>query len=117
MTRYGNAARWAAVLAGILMATTAAAAGGKLAKLPSDYVFARGDGSPGPVTFSHASHVDTAKPACVTCHPTKFRILESGRTVTAEPIKHQHMEAGAACGSCHGKTAFGFDSCDMCHKQ
>ncbi len=108
--------RWAVVLVGALAAGTAAA-GGKLSRLPGDYIFARGDGSPGPVTFSHATHVDAAKPSCVTCHPKSFRILESGRTVTAEPIQHKHMEAGAACGACHGKTAFGFDSCDTCHKQ
>lgn len=107
--------RAAALVVGILAAGAALAAG-TLSKLPADYVFTQGDGSPGKVTFSHASHVDTAKPNCTSCHPKAFRILEAGKTATAEPILHKQMEAGAGCGSCHGKTAFAFDSCDMCHK-
>ncbi len=103
------------LVVGILAAGGAMAAG-KVSKLPDDYAFPQGDGSPGKVTFSHQSHVDTAKPNCVACHPTAFRILEPGKTRTAEPILHKQMEAGAGCGSCHGKTAFNFDSCDMCHK-
>jgi c(7)-type cytochrome triheme protein len=108
-------ARLAAVAVAVLLAAPAAA-GGKLQKLPTDYVFARGEGSPGPVTFSHESHVDAAKPSCVTCHAKTFRILEAGRTFNRDPIRHDRMEAGAACGACHGKTAFGFESCDLCHK-
>ncbi len=116
MTRtWTVAVRCGLALAVVLAAGTASAAK-KLDKLPGDYIFARSDGSPGPVTFSHASHVDTAKPNCVTCHPTRFKILESGKLATGDVIKHQQMEAGAGCGSCHGKTAFGFDSCEMCHK-
>jgi c(7)-type cytochrome triheme protein len=106
----------AVVAVGALFAATSALAGGKLQKLPTDYVFARGDGSPGPVTFSHDTHVDAGKPSCTTCHPKEFRILEAGRTRSREPFRHDRMEAGAACGACHGKTAFGFDSCEMCHK-
>jgi c(7)-type cytochrome triheme protein len=105
----------AAVLAVALVAGTAAGAG-KLHRLPTDYVFARGDGSPGPVTFSHRSHVDEAKPACMTCHPRTFRITESGRPQDRDRITHARMEKGAACGACHGKTAFAFDSCEMCHR-
>ncbi len=117
MTRTRMAARCFVAMAVLLVAGAASAGGKQLPKLPGDYVFARSDGSPGPVTFSHASHVDTGNPSCVTCHPQKFRILESGRLTTGDAIKHQQMEAGAGCGSCHGKTAFGFDSCDTCHKQ
>jgi c(7)-type cytochrome triheme protein len=105
----------AAVLAVALAAGTAAGAG-RLHRLPSDYVFARGEGSPGPVTFSHASHVDEAKPACLACHPRAFRITESGRPQDRDRITHARMEKGAACGACHGKAAFGFDSCDTCHR-
>ncbi len=108
-------ARWAALLAGVLLATSAAAAG-KLSKLPVDYVFPRGDGSPGPVTFSNQSHVDAKAPSCLGCHPKNFRILETGKDITAQPLQHARFEAGAACGACHGKTAFGFDSCDTCHR-
>ncbi len=107
--------KWAAALAVAVVATTAAA-GGDLKRLPGDYVLPRGEGSPGAVTFSHATHVDTAKPSCVTCHPSSFRILEAGRTRDGQPIVHARMEKGDACGSCHGKAAFGFDTCDNCHK-
>ncbi len=110
-----RAARWTLLAAAVLLAG-AAQAEQKLSKLPVDYVFARGDGSPGAVTFSHQSHVDAAKPACVSCHPSTFRILESGRTMTGDRIQHQHMEKGAGCGACHGKTAFGFESCENCHR-
>lgn len=110
-----RAARLTVVLTAVLAAGSALA-GGKLQKLPTDYVFPRGEGSPGAVMFSHESHVDAAKPSCTTCHPKTFRILEAGRTVSREAIRHERMEAGAACGACHGKTAFGFDSCEMCHK-
>jgi c(7)-type cytochrome triheme protein len=104
------------VLVGALVVAGSAWGGGKLPKLPADHVFAQGDGSPGPVTFSHASHVDAAAPACIACHPRSFRILEKGRTASAEPIRHLQMEAGAGCGACHGKSAFGFESCDTCHR-
>jgi c(7)-type cytochrome triheme protein len=116
MTRKVKGMLRGAVLLVGLLAATSASAGGKVTKLPADYAFPSGEGSPGKVTFSHASHVDTAKPSCVACHPQAFRILESGRTATGQPIRHQQMEAGAGCGACHGKTAFAFDSCDTCHK-
>ncbi len=116
MTRNANvAARLAAALALCLAAGTATAVG-TLHKLPTDYVFARGDGSPGPVTFSHGSHVDVKKPACVACHPRTFRITETGRPQDREAITHARMEKGAACGACHGKSAFALDTCDTCHK-
>jgi c(7)-type cytochrome triheme protein len=109
-------ARSAACLALLAAAGAAAAASGKLHRLPQDYVFARGGESPGPVTFSHATHVDSSKPACMTCHPRIFRITESGRPQDRDRITHGRMEAGGACGACHGKAAFGFDSCDACHR-
>jgi c(7)-type cytochrome triheme protein len=108
-------ARLATALA-LALAASGAAAAGKLHRLPTDYVFARSEGSPGAVTFSHASHVDEKKPACLSCHPRVFRITETGRPADKERIQHARMEAGAACGACHGKTAFGFDSCDTCHR-
>ena len=113
---FGRAVRWTAVAAGLAMATAAGAAG-KLSRLPGEYIFAQGDGSPGPVTFSHDNHVDAKSPSCVTCHPAGFRILERGKTSDGERIVHARMEKGAACGSCHdGTKAFGFDSCENCHK-
>lgn len=106
----------AALIVGALLGAGPALAADRLQKLPTDYVFPRGEGSPGPVMFSHASHVDAAKPSCTTCHPREFRILEAGRTASREAIRHDRMQAGAACGACHGKTAFGFDSCELCHR-
>jgi c(7)-type cytochrome triheme protein len=89
---------------------------GEIKKLPEDVALPQGSGSPGKVTFSHASHVDAAKPSCVACHPAQFKILAKGSTATGAPIQHAVMEKGGQCGACHGKAAFGFDSCDMCHK-
>ena len=113
--RLSIAGRCAAALA-LMAGATLALAAGPLHRLPADYAFPQGDGSPGKVTFSHTSHVDSKKPECLTCHPRTFRITESGKPVDREPIKHSRMDAGAACGACHGKAAFGFDSCDLCHK-
>jgi c(7)-type cytochrome triheme protein len=116
MTRTVKLAARCALVAAVLAAGGAAAAGGPLHRLPTDYIFARSEGSPGPVTFSHASHVDAKKPSCITCHPRTFRITESGRPQDREAITHARMEKGAACGACHGKTAFALDSCDNCHR-
>ncbi len=106
--------RFAVALAAVGFGSATAAEG--LKRLPADYVLPQGDGSPGKVTFSHGSHVDTAKPNCVTCHPGTFKILQAGATTTGEPIKHAAMEKGRLCGSCHGKTAFNFDDCTTCHR-
>ena len=113
MTARGT--RLAVALAAVLGAG-AALAGGPLGRLPPDYAFPRGDSSPGPVIFSHASHVDQAKPSCVTCHPRVFRITETGRAASRETVRHEQMEKGGACGACHGKAAFGFETCENCHK-
>jgi c(7)-type cytochrome triheme protein len=106
-----------AVLAALLAAgvTTASAADG-LKKLPPDYVMPQGDGSPGKVTFSHQSHVDVKAPGCTRCHPKMFSTLNPGATADGKPVSHKVMEQGGQCGACHGKTAFNFDSCDMCHR-
>ncbi len=69
------------------------------------------------MTFNHDMHVDGAKPNCVSCHPTSFSILgRSSSTEKRTPITHKAMEKGGACGTCHGKAAFNFDDCTMCHK-
>lgn len=105
------------VIAGALLLAGGAWGAGKLSRLPADHQFPQADGSPGKVTFSHASHVDPATPACIACHPGSFRILEKGKTSNADPIRHAQMEAGAGCGACHdGKRAFGLDACDTCHR-
>jgi c(7)-type cytochrome triheme protein len=84
-------------------------------KMPEDAKLPMGDGSPGQVTFSHESHVDAAKPSCVTCHPRSFSILKTSAASGAR-ITHEAMEKGKqSCGACHGSSAFGFDDCSMCH--
>jgi c(7)-type cytochrome triheme protein len=113
MTR---AMRMGAVLVGLLIGGAAQAA--DLPKLPGALVLPQGDGSPGPVTFNHDMHVDTSKPAgsCTACHATTFRILGKSSPGKAEAVTHDRMKAGQACGKCHGKQAFNFDDCTMCHK-
>jgi c(7)-type cytochrome triheme protein len=114
MTRTDRILRRIAVVAAAALATAAAAGG--LEKLPPDHAFTPGEGSPGKVTFSHQSHVDPAKPGCTNCHPRLFRTMEKGATSDGSPIRHAVMEKGGQCGACHGKAAFGFDSCDSCHR-
>jgi c(7)-type cytochrome triheme protein len=101
----------------LLAAGMATAAGAALPRLPADFAFPQSEGSPGQVTFSHATHVDARAPSCLGCHPARFAILEKGRAVGLRAVTHEAMEKGAACGSCHGKEAFGFESCELCHKQ
>ena len=101
----------AALLAAV--ALPAAAADG-LKNLPKDLKLKPSDGSPGQVTFRHSSHVDEKQPACTRCHPKLFSSLKSG-DAAKKPITHKSMEAEESCGACHGKTAFNFDSCEMCH--
>jgi c(7)-type cytochrome triheme protein len=101
-------------LAFLLGASVATA--GELSKLPKAVELPMGEGSPGKVTFSHETHVDTAKPSCVTCHPRSFTILEKTSARARPAITHEAMEKGKqSCGACHGSTAFGFDDCSMCH--
>ena len=100
----------------VALAAAGAALAGGLEKLPADHTFTPGEGSPGKVTFSHQSHVDPKKPGCTSCHPRLFRTMEKGATFDGAPIRHAVMEKGGQCGACHGKAAFGFDSCDLCHR-
>jgi c(7)-type cytochrome triheme protein len=105
--------KWAVALA-VVLATGFAS--GDLKNLPKDQLLPVGEGSPGPVRFSHESHVDADQPRCVSCHPLFFRILE--RSAQAKRITHDAMEKGKqSCGACHGQTAFGFDDCTMCHQE
>ena len=85
-----------------------------LPRLPGPKVLPASPDSPGAVTFNHESHVDAGRPACTTCHPKMFKILEQTKRT---PITHERMKKGEQCGACHGKTAFGFeDDCTMCHR-
>ncbi len=100
--------------AALALATGAAAR--DLPRLPAAMKLRQGGDSPGVVTFNHDMHVDGARPRCVTCHPGSFSIL--GRSATGRRpavVTHAAMEKGQGCGACHGKSAFSFDDCTMCH--
>jgi c(7)-type cytochrome triheme protein len=102
------------LLAALVLGGTAFAA--DLPQLPGALKLPQTGDSPGVVTFNHDMHVDTAKPGCVSCHPRLFSIL--GRTAPRRTtaFTHEAMEKkGESCGACHGKTAFDFSDCTMCH--
>ena len=82
-------------------------------RLPRDIVYSHSKDSPGPVTFSHTTHVAIADNTCTGCHPAPFRMLKPAGRMT-----HDDMNAGRACGQCHdGKAATGVqDDCEHCHK-
>ncbi len=86
-----------------------------LPRLPPAMKLVQSTDSPGTVTFNHDMHVDAKKPACTSCHPTRFSILGRSATSKRPAVTHAAMEKGQACGACHGKTAFNFDDCTMCH--
>jgi c(7)-type cytochrome triheme protein len=112
--RLGVVVVLAAALAALAWGSVAAAQG-RLPKLPAGYTLAQTGDSPGKVTFNHESHVDADRPSCTSCHPKVFSILKAGAAADGKPLTHDNMNKGAACGTCHGKTAFGFDDCTMCH--
>jgi c(7)-type cytochrome triheme protein len=120
--RMVTAARWIALVAAIAIATmtvmpVAGALAQGLPRLPADRAIPGAGESPGTVTFSHESHVDLQKPACTSCHPSKFTILKASAP-RAGAITHAGMDAGRQCGACHdGKAAFGLDQCDLCHRK
>lgn len=100
-----------------LVLAVAAAWAGDLPRLPRALELPAGDDSPGKVTFNHDSHVDAAKPSCVSCHPRLFPMLQ-GKALKKGEITHEKMEKGQYCGACHGKgkAAFEFeDNCENCH--
>jgi c(7)-type cytochrome triheme protein len=112
----GRVRNWKLLVALLGMGLGSAALADGLKKLPPEFVMPPSAGSPGSVAFRHDTHVDSAKPSCVGCHPKIFRILEKGETKSGDPITHKAMEAGRFCGACHGKAAFNFDSCNACHR-
>jgi c(7)-type cytochrome triheme protein len=110
------AKRMSVVVVGILLGGAALAA--DLPRLPGALQLPQGKESPGVVTFNHDMHVDTSKPAgsCTACHAGTFRILERSAATPAPVVTHDGMKAGKSCGKCHGRQAFNFDDCTMCHK-
>jgi c(7)-type cytochrome triheme protein len=97
---------------------TTAGSAQTLPKLPEGYVFSGAEGSPGKVTFNHASHVNQSRPDCTGCHPALFKILQKGTPAGgAAAIRHSEMQEGRQCGSCHNdKAAFGLTNCPACHR-
>jgi len=82
-------------------------------RLPPDATYSGAEGSPGPVVFSHATHVAFSEQRCVTCHPALFSILQPTRG-----LAHETMDAGGTCGSCHDgtKASATQDACEHCHQ-
>jgi len=82
-------------------------------RLPRDIVYDKAKDSPGPVVFSHDTHVAIADNKCTGCHPAPFKMLKPVGRMT-----HDDMNAARLCGVCHdGKTAVGVqDDCEHCHK-
>jgi c(7)-type cytochrome triheme protein len=105
----------AAVIAAIGLAAAVALAAdpAPALRLPADRTYDKAKDSPGPVVFSHQSHVAIADNKCTGCHPAPFRMLRPGGGMT-----HDEMNAGRLCGTCHdGKTASGVkEACDHCHQ-
>ncbi len=60
------------------------------------------------VLFSHRKHA--VWNGCEVCHPEIF-------PSRAGDVRHTMLEinAGRACGACHGKVAFSLSECDRCH--
>ena len=103
------------MLAAAAFATATLAA--DLPRLPVALPLPQGGDSPGVVTFNHDMHVDTSKAAgsCTACHPRLFSILGKSATKRVKTVTHDAMLKGESCGACHGKQAFNFDDCTMCH--
>jgi c(7)-type cytochrome triheme protein len=117
-------------ISGILLRTTPASAapavkeappeidfGLQQLKLPEDKVFPQGEGSPGVVTFRHASHLDLKQPDCSFCHAQRFAILKSN-LVTSRPDKKTDLHREERCGGCHdGQKSFSVkEDCQLCHQ-
>jgi c(7)-type cytochrome triheme protein len=87
------------------------APGEPVARGPAPIRYARGEGSPGAVTFRHATHL-TGGVACARCHPQPFAM----RSSAAHP---KDMHESTACGACHdGTHAFAAGearACRRCH--
>jgi c(7)-type cytochrome triheme protein len=111
--------RFVCSLAAVLVATATIAPSGAVddeppeVRLPADVTYRSAEDSPGPVVFSHGTHVPLAGDPCIGCHPGLFPILRPTGTVT-----HAEMTAGKKCGACHdGRAASGIeDDCAHCHR-
>ncbi len=84
--------------------------------IPPDVTFPQGEGSPGPVTFRHASHINWERPDCTVCHRESFHILKVEGDASSRPARDWHD--ARHCGRCHdGKTSFSAqEECAACHR-
>ena len=103
----------AGLLAALRVGVVAASDDPPMLRLPSDVTYSSTVDSPGPVTFSHTTHVALSDNRCLACHPQTFSILQPTRKIT-----HEEMNTGRQCGTCHdGTKASGVqDACDHCHR-
>lgn len=108
----------ALLLAVTALALAVVAGAQELSKLPADITMPRAADSPGPVVFSHQTHVAVQPKAdCTACHPKLAPIVKTKAQARREPTTHARMEKGQSCGACHnGKAAHGFDDCSSCHR-
>jgi len=88
-------------------------------KLPEVFTFARGDGSPGEVSFGHETHhsrIESTQRSCAICHETDFSLRGPGKPRVGK-LTMDRMKRGELCGTCHnGNKAFGLDDCTTCHQ-
>jgi len=115
----GAPGRTLAAAAVILAAVAGPASGPGVAqvKVPPDFPMTKSEGSPGEVTFSHATHRGKVD-KCSSCHMRDFKMKRGA----SGPITLVDKQEGRFCGACHdGKTrnggpVFAIDECDRCHK-
>jgi c(7)-type cytochrome triheme protein len=104
-----------ALVTALFVATVAFVPEAAGVKVPADFAFEQGKGSPGPVTFSHTFHVEGKGLKCNACHTKVFK-MKKGQSGT---LTMAAMEEGKFCGACHdGKQAFSVKdkaSCEKCH--
>ncbi len=74
---------------------------------PGEFVIASVAGSPGPVRFHHAAHVDSARPECASCHDGTFSIVQVAGPVPRGAPMHDKTR----CGKCHDVER----DCTHCH--
>lgn len=104
-----------ALVTALFVATVAFVPEAAGVKVPADFAFEQGKGSPGPVTFSHTFHVEGKGLKCNACHTKVFK-MKKGKS---GDLTMAAMEEGKFCGACHdGKQAFSVKdkaTCEKCH--
>jgi c(7)-type cytochrome triheme protein len=106
------------LLAALAAVALAGAPGAAQTKLPPPFEIPKAESSPGPVTFSHATHVPKVS-KCTTCHMKDLKMKRGA----SGPITLEAKQEGKFCGRCHdgktrtgGSVVFALDECDRCHK-